>query len=207
MSYSFDGRFSVSAKPLREVIRRGSSILEGRGILFMETVWPLSEAGDGLTLAALEPVAAESIDNVVAMTAGWRGLSLEWYSPDFGEVYLRVFTARDDAGSLVVYNEGKAAVRARFNDSEAKAELVGMLTEFMQDLDVSMCTYGDKSGGDYQPPTTSDIEDMLDPSVKWPKDLAISNVHSLPQRLLAKLRADEELVGWTIDDRVIVSRI
>lgn len=147
----------------------------------------------------------EDIGDVAALTRAWWGQSLEWHSPDFGEVYLRVLSA--EGGFYVVYNEGKGAVRARVRDSEAKAELVSMLVEIVDVLDAGICVYGDKSGETYRPPSPSEIEAMIDPKTKWPKALAVARVSLLSPELLAVLRGQESAVKWTVDGKVIVSKI
>lgn len=207
MSFSFDARFAASSKTLGEIITHTSDILLAQGLMFMECVWELHPSREGSpSVTAPSPTPVSGVDDVAALTANWWGRSLEWHSPDFGDAYLQIFTATT-AGYYVVYNEGRSAVRMRTKDSAAKESLLGMLTEFMSVLEVSICTYGDKSGDVFRPPTLKDIADMLDDNVKWPKAIAIADTSLLTPVLLDALRKEEELVRWTVDGKVIVSRI
>lgn len=206
MSFSFDARFGPSSKTLGEIITHTSDVLLAKGMMFMESVWELIPSRETSPMVSTpSPTSVSELDEVVALTANWWGRSLEWHSPEFGEVYLQIFSA-DKHGYYVVYNEGRSAVRMRLKDSEAKESLLAMLTEFMTALDVPICTYGDKSGDFFRPPNVRDIADMLDDSVKWPKAIAIADTSMLTPALLDALRKKEELVRWTVDGRVIVSK-
>ena len=210
MSFSFDARFGPSSKALEVIIAHTADILLAQGMMFMESVWELHPSGEGSpSVSTLAAIPASEIDEVAALTANWWGRSLEWHSPEFGDVYLQIFAAlaAEKQSYYVVYNEGRGAVHMRVKNSDAKESLLGMLTEFMDALEIPICTYGDKSGAFFLPPSLKDIEDMLDDSVKWPKAIAIADTSLLPPTLLDALRKKEELVRWTVDGRVIVSKI
>jgi hypothetical protein len=210
VSFSFDARFGPSSKTLGEIITHSSGMLLAHGMMFMECVWELHPSGEGSpTIDTPSPTSVSEINDVVALTANWWGRSLEWHSPEFGEVYLQIFSAfaAETRGYYVVYNEGRSAVHRRMRDSDAKESLLGMLTEFMSALEVPICTYGDKSGAFFRPPTLKDIQDMIDRNVKWTKAIAIADTSLLTPALLDALRKNDEIVSWTVDGRVIVSKI
>jgi hypothetical protein len=204
MGSHFEAIFSPSSKPLEEVVRSSAHILGEAGFGFQNLVWKLQPVSGNPQLEGFEPVRVAGIEEVAERTRKWWGGSLEWFSSEIGETFLRIFSAGRDRHHIV-YNESRRAHRMREKEPVLQQSLIAMLLRMTDAFGSDICTYKGESIDDFRSPTVVDLEDAIRLRDRWDGEVLIISENGVGPELKEEVEKLGPLVKKTTSGRYVLN--
>jgi len=205
MGANFDTIFSPSHKSVDELIAGTSSVLTEFGFGFQNAVWKLRSIGGNPQLDDVASLPVASTEEAAAQTRRWWGRSLEWFSPEIGEVYLRIFSAGRDGGLHVVYNESRRTHRMREKDPSLQQSLIAMLLQLCDVCASDICAYKGEPVDDFRPASIADLEEAIVKRERWDGEVLIVSVALVTPAMAAELAKLGPLVSMTTNRRYVLN--